>query len=266
MTDINALPNSVDSLISLVEAGRIPKKRVWGMLFLRSALTFVLLLLVSAGYSVSRTANPIGRSAAWWLWYVATVGGVCVYLLWFFAKKEGMRLRDVYYLNRSTWKGDLLWAFISLLGMAVLAQPPGTILANFLWGGTTYPNTMLFQPLPMWAVYPLFIIMPLIHALAELPTYFGYVAPRLRAMRFNRWVVILITGGVLSLQHMFFSFQLDAQYDLWLAVKFIPFALWTAFIIDRRPTARPYLMAGHVLLDLSLPYFVLLVSQGLSIF
>lgn len=106
----------------------------------------------------------------------------------------------------------------------------------------------------------------MIHALAELPTYFGYVAPRLRAMRINRWVVILITGGVLSLQHMFFSFQLDAQYDLWLAVKFIPFALWTAFIIDRRPTAMPYLMAGHVLLDLSLPYFVLLVSQGLSIF
>lgn len=263
---LKAFPNSVESLTTLVVEGRIPRKRVWGMLFLRPALTFGLLLLVSAGYGAARVANPVGQSAAWWLWYVAAAGGVCVYLLWFFAKKEGMRLRDVYYLNRSTWKGDLLWAFISLLGMAVLAQPPGTILANFLWGGTTYPNTMLFQPLPIWAVYPLFIIMPVIHALAELPTYFGYVAPRLRAMRFNRWVVILITGGVLSLQHMFFSFQLDVQYDLWLAVKFLPFALWAAFIIDRRPTAMPYLMASHVLLDLSLPYFVLLVTQGLSIF
>lgn len=154
LADLIVLPNSVESLTPLVAEGRVPRKRVWGMLFLRPALTFGLLLLVTAGYGAAGVANPVGRSAAWWLWYVAAAGGVCIYLLWFFAKKEGMRLRDVYYLNRSTWKWDLLWAFISLLGMAVLAQPPGTILANSLWGGTTYPNTMLFQPLPMWRSTP----------------------------------------------------------------------------------------------------------------
>jgi hypothetical protein len=186
--------------------------------------------------------------------------------MWYFGKKEGMRLRDIYNLNRSSWKGDLLWAALSIVGIAILAQPPGTLLANAFWGGAKYPNTMLFQPLPFFAVYPLMVLMPIIHALAELPTYFGYVAPRLRAMRINRWIVILITGTVLSLQHMFFSFQLDPQYDLWLAVKFIPFAVWMAFIIDRRPTTLPYLIVGHFFLDLTLPYFVLLASQGLSIF
>jgi hypothetical protein len=266
MKEILALPNSPESLAPLVADGRLPKRRVWGMLFLRSALTFGLLLLVSSGYAVSKSADPVGQSAAWWLWYVMIAGGLCIYLMWYFGKKEGLRLRDIYFINRSTWKGDLIWAFISIVGIAILAQPPGTMLANALWGGTTYPNSMLFQPLPIFAVYPLFILMPAIHALAELPTYFGYVAPRLRAMRINRWVVILITGAVLSVQHMFFSFQLDAQYDFWLAVKFLPFALWMAFILDHRPTAMPYLMAGHFLLDLSLPYLLLLVSQGLSIF
>jgi hypothetical protein len=50
----------------------------------------------------------------------------------------------------------------------------------------------------------------------------------------------------------------DWRYDLWLGVKFLPFAIWTGIVLDRRPTALPYLMAGHLLLDASLPLFVLL--------
>ena len=116
---------------------------------------------------------------------------------------------------------------------------------------------MLFRPLPLAAVYPLFLLMPLTQALAELPTYWGYVAPRLRAFGMNRWVVILLVGSVLSVQHMFFAFQLDLRYDLWLGVRFLLFAIWTGIIIDRRPTALPYLMGAHLLLDATLPYFVL---------
>ena len=82
----------------------------------------------------------------------------------------------------------------------------------------------------------------------------------------NRYLVIAVVGFVLSIQHMFFSFQLDWRYDLWLAVKFLPFALWTGFIIDRRPTSLPYLMAAHGLLDATLPLFILTVSKGLPLF
>ena len=53
----------------------------------------------------------------------------------------------------------------------------------------------------------------------------------------GRWLALFLIGAVLSVQHMFFAFQLDWRYDLWLAVKFLPFALWTGFIVDRRPTA-----------------------------
>jgi hypothetical protein len=65
---------------------------------------------------------------------------------------------------------------------------------------------------------------------------------------------------VLSLQHMFFAFQLDWRYDLWLAVKFLPFAIWTGVIIDRRPTALPYVMGAHFILDASLPLLVLMAK------
>jgi hypothetical protein len=123
---------------------------------------------------------------------------------------------------------------------------------------------MLFQPLPLIAIVPLFLLMPTTHALAELPTYWGYVAPRLRAWGMNRWATIALVGFVLSVQHMFFSFQPDWRYDLWLALKFYPLGLWTGFLIDRRPTVMPYLMATHLALDALLPYFVLTASQGVT--
>jgi hypothetical protein len=45
---------------------------------------------------------------------------------------------------------------VGFAGTAVLAQPPGTLLATALWGNASHPNPMLFQALPLWAVYPLF--------------------------------------------------------------------------------------------------------------
>lgn len=182
-----------------------------------------------------------------------------------FGRMEGVRLRDMYFINRSTWKGDLLWFLLAGIVSVVVAMPPGTLLAQALWGDASYPNNLLFQPLPLWAIYPLFVLMPVTQALAELPVYWGYAAPRLRAAGMNRWLVIGIVGFVLSIQHMFFSFQWDWRYNLWLAVKFLPFALWTGVVMDRRPTTLPYLMALHFLLDASLPLLALMVSQGLPL-
>lgn len=74
----------------------------------------------------------------------------------------------------------------------------------------------------------------------------------------------MLVGSVLSLQHMFFSFQLDWRYDLWLALKFLPFALWTGVVVDRRPNALHYLMLLHFLIDATLPYLVLIALKMLS--
>jgi hypothetical protein len=211
-------------------------------------------------FSLSGNEEPIAKSASWWLWFVSITNLVCIFLMYRFSRLEGLKLTDIYFVNRSTWKGDLRWTIIALVGIVIFALPPGILLALALWGDPNFPNTMLIQPLPHAAVYPLFLLMPTSQALAELPIYWGYVAPRLRAFGINRVIVILIVGLVLSLQHMFFAFQLDWKYDLWLALKFLPFALWTGFIVDRRPTTLPYLMILHFLIDASLPYLVFIAK------
>ncbi len=258
-------PNSPTALEPLITDRRIPVRRVWGMLALRSALSFGLLLVLAIAMNLAGRRDAVASSAAWWLWFVTAANIGCIALMVRFGRLEGLRLREIYFASKLTWKGDLLWTLVFSAGTAVFAMLPGTLLAGALWGDATYPNGLLFQALPLLAVYPLFVLMPLTQALAELPTYWGYVAPRLRASGMGRWVVIGIVGATLSAQHLFFAFQLDWRYDLWLAVKFLPFALWTGFIVDRRPTALPYLMGLHFLLDASLPVLLLLASKGMPL-
>lgn len=265
MPDYPALPNSSEALAPLVADGRIPMRRVWGMLALRPALSFALLLALAAALAAAGRPAAVSASAAWWLWFVTAANVACIVAMVRFGRAEGVRLRDVFFASASTWKGDLAWVSLALAGTAVLAMLPGTLLAGALWGDPNTPNPMLFQALPLLAVYPLFVLMPLTQAFAELPTYWGYVAPRLRAAGTSRWAVIALVGLVLSLQHMFFSFQLDWRYDLWLAIKFLPFALWTGFIVDRRPTTLPYLMGMHLLLDATLPLLLFMASTGRSL-
>jgi len=265
MYDAAVLPNAPRQLESLVRDGAIPARRVWAMLALRPLLSFALLLTVAGVFAARGSADAVRESAAWWLWFVTVTNVVTVVLMRRFAHAEGLRLRDVYFINRTSWKGDLLWLVLGLAVTAVVAQPPGLVLAKALWGDAAFPNDMLFQPLPLLAVYPLFVLMPTIHAFAELPLYWGYVAPRLRARGMTVWLTILLVGSVLSVQHMFFSFQLDWRYDLWLAVKFLPFAIWTGYLVHRRPTVLPYMMAGHFALDALLPVLVYMVSTGTSL-
>ncbi|MBN2204180.1 MAG: hypothetical protein JW767_04075 [Thermoleophilia bacterium] len=257
-----ALPNSPEALRHLVDEGRIPARRVWGMLALRSALAFALLLALAAVLGLSGRDDPVSASAAAWLWFATAANVAAIALMVHLGRREGLRLRDLYFADRSTWRGDLLWLVPALLGSALLSLLPGTWLATVLWGDSNYPNDLLIQPLPLLTVYPLFLLMPVTQAFAELPLYWGYVAPRLRAFGMSRGLTILIVGATLSVQHLFFALQLDWRYDLWLALKFLPFALWMGFIVDRRPTVLPYLMGMHLVLDASVPLLTWMASRG----
>ena len=257
------LPNSPASLATLFRNGALKTTRTWGMLALRSAASFTLLAGAAGILAARGVVSPFTRSAAWWLWYITAVNFLTLALLFHFAHKEGMRMRDLFYARSADWKDDLKWLAVAVAGIALFSMAPGFLLAKLLWGTESVPNSLLFGRLPQAAVYPLFLLLPVTQALAELPLYWGYAAPRLRAAGLGRWKVILTVGGVLSFQHLCFSFQPDLRYAVWLALKFLPFALWTGFIMDRRPTVLPYLMGVHLVMDASLPVLALLVSRGM---
>jgi len=237
-------------------------RRAWLAMGLRCFVPFALLLAAAGMLAARGVVDPFGRASAGWLWYLSAANAASLGFLAAAARREGLRMRDLYCARGSTWKGDLAWLAGFMVVSGVLSMVPGFLLAEAFWGGSSIPNNLLFGPLPEAAVYPLFLLVPAGQGLAELPLYWGYAAPRLRASGWGRWRTILAVGAVLSLQHLFLSFRPDPLYALWLAFRFLPFALWTGWVIDRRPTVLPYLMGAHALLDAPLAVLALMVSRG----
>ena len=51
---------------------------------------------------------------------------------------------------------------------------------------------LLFRPLPNFINYILLIAFPVTIAFAELPTYFGYLMPRLEKSLGKKWLAMLL--------------------------------------------------------------------------
>jgi hypothetical protein len=222
----------------------------WLMLISRSALFLVSQMLITLVVVVTGTKFAWNESARWWTFMAILTNLVSIYLLLRLFHMEGRRYLDAIRFSRATWKTDLLWLFGgSLIGLPIAAAPMN-MLGAAIFGDALTPTYMMFRPLPTWA-FVLSFLFPLTIAFAELPTYFGYVMPRLAAQLKNGWVAWLIASFFLGAQHMFLPLILDGRFMLWRLGMYMPFALFAGLIIKLRPSLLPYFMIIHALMDVS---------------
>jgi len=222
----------------------------WLMLISRSIL-FLLFqgLIALILYATGRT-SAWDESARWWTFVAALTNFASIFFLIRLLNAEGRHYFKVFGFSRTTWKTDLSWfigaSIIGLPLMAVVKDP----LAMAIFGDAMIPTNMLFLPLPTWAFVSSFLF-PITIAFAELPTYFGYVMPRLETQLKNGWIAWLITSLFLAAQHMFLPLILDGGFMLWRLGMFLPFALFTGLVVKLRPALLPYFMVIHALLDIT---------------
>ncbi len=226
------------------------------MLLSRSLLFLSVQGVIAILYLLSGSSHAWEDSIRWWLVGVTITNLISLWLLVISARAEGIRFWDYYRVEKhNVGKELLILAGLFLIG-GPLAYFPNPLLANLLWGDPIIPFNMMFLPLPGVIKYLLIVLFPVSVALAEIPTYYLYVMPRLEAIGLGRWGSLLITTVVHSLQHVFFPFILDGKFILWRAVMFLPFAIFTGLLIRWRPRLAPYMLVLHGLIDLSLPLFI----------
>jgi hypothetical protein len=233
------------------------------MLLLRPALALALQTCVALGFLLFASADPWRAAADWWLGWFAVASVINLFVLRALLRREGVPLREFYRgrtAARSDRAGDLRWLVLAIAIAAPLGVVPNLVLAQILWGDTSVGAALSFRPLPIAAVVAILCVFPIVHALAELPTYFGFAMPRIARATAWRARAVVVCAAVLSLQHVFLPLLLDWRYVVWRALMFAPFALWFGFVIYRRPTTLPYLVVAHALLDTSLPLAVLMAS------
>jgi hypothetical protein len=240
--------------------------RLAGVLFSRLLLFLLFDAVIAAVFALAGAPDPWDAAVAWWPLSV-TLGNVgCLLLLRSVLRAEGLGLASVYgRFARATWKVDLLWVLGAVVVSAVLVQMPSALLSLALWGDTTATLSVMFRPLPLGAIAVLCVAFPVSVALTELPLYFGYVLPRLRAATGRRWLPIVAVAAVLSLQHVALPLVFDWRIMLWRSLMYAPFALWVGWLLDHRRSLMPYMIVVHGLLDVSVPVMVLLASMGVPL-
>lgn len=241
-------------------AGRIEPFAVWGMLFVRSGLAIGLQVVFALGFAITGSADPWRASADWWLGWFAIANIVTLVLLQRQLAGEGFRLRDMYRVRRVSLSADLRWVAVALALAGPIGFLPNLLLGQALWGTAQAGADLSFRALPLAGAIAILLVFPVVQAAAELPTYFGYVMPRLQTLYGWRSGALVVTAVMLSTQHLFLPLLFDGRFLVWRGLMFIPFAFFIGFVIYRRPTTLPYLVVAHGLLDASLPLMVLIAS------
>jgi hypothetical protein len=248
-------PNSTAAIRERMASQRLSP--TWPLLIMLSRLILFALFqaLIAGVFALQNHAAPWDASTGWWLVSATLTNGVSIALLAALTRREGLRLRELYNATRATWKRDLLISLALLVLCAPVMLIPNILVGNLLFGDVTKTMGLMFRPLPSVVILVIAVLFPLTIAFAELPTYFGYVRPRLEAWLSQApgqraWLSVALPIFFLAAQHCALPLIFDVRFILWRLLMFLPFAALVGLALRWRPSLLPYMMAIHALLDL----------------
>ena len=231
----------------------------WLMLGARTLVFFVWQGVIALLYFLSGSTTAWDASTAWWTVTATLTNLVCIFLLIRLFNAEGLRYRELFRFQRDSLKTDLLW----VMGVILLSVPaaifPNYFTARWLFGDSEAVLPLFFKPLPLWAILPTLVLFPITIALSEIPTYFGYVMPRLEKHA-GTWVAVSLSALALAAQHVTLPLVFDMRFILWRLLMFLPFAFLLAISLHWRPRLLPYLVIFHGLIDFNAAWMVYTVS------
>ena len=226
------------------------KPILWLMLLSRTLLFAVFQALIAVALSFTNSPTPWNDSAGWWTFSALFANLVSVLLLFWLFQRENKRYFDFIPFSRQTLWKDIGITFLLMIVIMPIATYPNQWLANWLFGSSETVFSLFFRPLPLWAGF-ISILFPITIAFAELPTYFGYVMPRLEKQFNNSWLAWGVASLFLAFQHITLPLILDWRFMLWRFGMFIPLAFILGLCLKIRPQLFPYFMVFHALLDMA---------------
>lgn len=242
-------PNSPLEIQKRVQTHRISWTGPLVMLVLRPVLFVLFQAAIAFVLFAWNDDTAWDSSAAWWMLTVTLTNIVCLVVLDRLFQREGMRYIDLLRIERGHVVRDVLLT----LGIFILCIPiafiPNLLAGAILFGDPAVTVNLMFRPIPREAGILLLILFPLTQGLVELPTYFGYVMPRLVALSGRPWLAWFIVSCFLAAQHIAVPFLFDGRFVLWRMFMFLPFAFFVGLMLKWRPRFLPYFLVGHLLID-----------------
>ncbi|MFA5404156.1 MAG: hypothetical protein WC358_04410 [Ignavibacteria bacterium] len=200
-----------------------------------------LLLFVFFQLLIALILSSWKESEKYWLLTATFANFVSIILLNILLKKEGIKYFYLFQFSKNKWGIDLLITLGLLLISVPIILIPSLSFSSFLWGNTTYYHQVLFQPIPNIIIYFLLFAFPVTMCFADIPTYFGYIMPRLKNKLQRNWIAILLPVIFLSIQNCTLPLVFDAKFIFFRALMYLPYTLMFGIAAYKRPALLPYL-------------------------
>jgi membrane protease YdiL (CAAX protease family) len=246
-------PNTLAAIKARLSEGRISWTGPLLLLLARSILWMTAQGLVALLFLAQHRPNPWHQACHWWSVCFTLADIVCILLMRFFLKKEGLRLRDLLGPIRLRRGHDIFLG----LGYFLLFAPGfvfGGWLSQRLFYGTAGINPSGYilhaHALPLWATVYSLTLFWIINSVVEESTYQGYVLPRLEALTGHFWIAFAAVTFFWSVQHCVIGFVPDIRSNAARFVAFFP-GVVIIVLIYARTRRLSALIVGHWIIDLS---------------
>ena len=233
------------------------------MLGHRLVLFAVWQALIAVLYFFMGHAHPWVASVAWWPISAALTNFASFFLVRMLARREGTTWWQLIGADfRRQYLGkDLLWFLLVMVLAGPISMLPNVGLAQWLYGDYRIAVNLFTQPLPIVVAAVSLVAFPFTMPIGELPTYFGYVMPRLTRRLGSGWALVLASLA-LAFQHATLPLIFDWRFFVWRLLMFVPFAFLLGVAVQKRPRLLVYFMMVHPLIDLAAAYPVWQASVG----
>jgi hypothetical protein len=229
MMDEMLAPDSPPAILERIQSGRIG----WaGPLVLTTARTGLILLVqavVATAFLIHGDPSPWRAQAPWWTVYATLVDLGCLLLLWRQARREGIRLVDLFGINRSRLGREVLWGLLYLVVLFPIVAGFGSKLASWLVYRTTQLTPAMLAPgllserqLPHWAVVYSLSVFWLVWSPTEEVIYQAYCAARLQVLTGSTWATVMLVAFWWAFQHSVFPLVFDWRLIVFRFLQFLP--------------------------------------------
>jgi hypothetical protein len=137
MMDEMSAANSPPMILQRIQSDRIAWAGPLAMATARTALILLVQAGVATAFLIRGDPSPWRAQAPWWTVYATLVDIGCLLLLWRQANREGIRLFDLFGIDRSGLGREVLWGLLYFVALFPIVAGFGSRLASWLVYGTS---------------------------------------------------------------------------------------------------------------------------------
>jgi hypothetical protein len=247
-----------------IAPGRIPWWAPVLMLAARPVFALVTQLAVAAGFRLKRHPKPLLEAGRWWMVSGTLIDLLCLGMLTWLTRLEGIRLTHLLNVRRDRLGRDLVLALGDLVAL-LPAVGIGAALTRLFYGPSGQPpQVAVARGLPRVAAAYSVLVWPVLWSMTEEATYVGYTLPRLEALTGNTAVSAALVSAVWALQHEALPLLPDRRYLVYRPLSALPVTLSTTLLSLLRGRRLPPLMAAHWAADAASALFAALPQRHVS--